>query len=54
MNRKTITMDYEEYKDLLEQIEILKEFVTDYYNRENDERIKRDIHKFMQKYGNWL
>lgn len=53
MIRKSITMDYEEYEDLLNQIEILKEFIKDYYNLTTDKDKQREIHKFMQKYGNW-
>lgn len=54
---KTITMDYEEYKNLLEQIERLKEFLTDIYNLTEDELdkgLKYAINEFMQEYGDWL
>ena len=53
MNKKLITMDYEEYEDLLNQLEVLKGFMKDYYNLVNDRSLKQEIHKFMQSYGNW-
>lgn len=51
--KKYITLDYEEYTEILIMIDKLNELIREIYNKAN-EKEQKEIYKYMRTYGKWL
>lgn len=53
MNKKYITLEYEEYLKLLEDIKLLEDLISSLYKSANGE-IQIEISNYMSKHEKWV
>lgn len=53
MKKKYITLDYEEYLELLDRLSKIQDLISKLYNEVSTDK-RKEIYEYMSKYCNWI